>query len=160
MWRGTPEPELHSWACQSGPLLDHSITLVLCGGLSWAQLDLPPSPGLSFFPPQIKMCETCQNTEHNKSASKKTRPIKVESPWEVLGLDVYGTLSGYLKCLLPAWISGLYLWWGALLHPPIFGVSVSLCVSTLPGWVSSLWCSLYALYGFPQGCRPLLHEIF
>ncbi|KAJ6656598.1 hypothetical protein lerEdw1_003485 [Lerista edwardsae] len=38
----------------------------------------------------IKMCETCQNAEHNKSASKKTRPIKVESPWEVLGLDVYG----------------------------------------------------------------------
>ncbi|CAI5797168.1 gypsy retrotransposon integrase 1 [Podarcis lilfordi] len=38
----------------------------------------------------IKMCETCQNTEHNKSLSKKTRPVKVESPWEVLGLDVYG----------------------------------------------------------------------
>uniref|UniRef100_A0A8D2LKE3 Gypsy retrotransposon integrase-like protein 1 n=1 Tax=Varanus komodoensis TaxID=61221 RepID=A0A8D2LKE3_VARKO len=38
----------------------------------------------------IKMCETCQNVEHSKSLSKKTRPIKVESPWEILGLDVYG----------------------------------------------------------------------
>uniref|UniRef100_A0A8D0E947 Gypsy retrotransposon integrase-like protein 1 n=1 Tax=Salvator merianae TaxID=96440 RepID=A0A8D0E947_SALMN len=38
----------------------------------------------------IKMCETCQNAEHHKSMSKKTRPVKVESPWEVLGLDVYG----------------------------------------------------------------------
>uniref|UniRef100_A0A803XN97 Integrase catalytic domain-containing protein n=2 Tax=Meleagris gallopavo TaxID=9103 RepID=A0A803XN97_MELGA len=39
---------------------------------------------------QIKMCETCQNAEHNKNISRKTRPVKVESPWEVLGLAVHG----------------------------------------------------------------------
>ncbi|KAJ7309768.1 hypothetical protein JRQ81_007835 [Phrynocephalus forsythii] len=38
----------------------------------------------------IKMCETCQNTEHSKSLSKKPQPIKVESPWDILGLDIYG----------------------------------------------------------------------
>lgn len=36
------------------------------------------------------MCETCQNAEHNKSVSRKARPVKVESPWEVLGLDIHG----------------------------------------------------------------------
>uniref|UniRef100_A0A8C8RFB1 Gypsy retrotransposon integrase-like protein 1 n=1 Tax=Pelusios castaneus TaxID=367368 RepID=A0A8C8RFB1_9SAUR len=38
----------------------------------------------------IKMCETCQNAEHNKNMSRKVRPVKVESPWEVLGLDIHG----------------------------------------------------------------------
>lgn len=36
------------------------------------------------------MCETCQNAEHNKNISRKARPVKVESPWEVLGLDIHG----------------------------------------------------------------------
>ncbi|XP_068019607.1 gypsy retrotransposon integrase-like protein 1 [Melanerpes formicivorus] len=38
----------------------------------------------------IKTCETCQNAEHNKNVSRKARPVKVESPWEVLGLDIQG----------------------------------------------------------------------
>jgi len=41
------------------------------------------------------MCETCQNAEHNKNVSRKARPVKVESPWEVLGLDIHG------ECLRP-----------------------------------------------------------
>lgn len=36
------------------------------------------------------MCETCQNAEHNKSVTRKARPVRVESPWEVLGLDIQG----------------------------------------------------------------------
>ncbi|NXX99889.1 GIN1 protein, partial [Centropus bengalensis] len=36
------------------------------------------------------MCETCQNAEHNKNVSRRARPVKVESPWEVLGLDIHG----------------------------------------------------------------------
>ncbi|NXI30195.1 GIN1 protein, partial [Sterrhoptilus dennistouni] len=36
------------------------------------------------------MCETCQNAEHNKSVTRKARPVRVESPWEVLGLDIHG----------------------------------------------------------------------
>lgn len=38
----------------------------------------------------IKTCETCQNAEHNKNMARKVRPVKVESPWEVLGLDIHG----------------------------------------------------------------------
>ncbi|KAI1233142.1 hypothetical protein IHE44_0006338 [Lamprotornis superbus] len=38
----------------------------------------------------IKMCETCQNAEHNKNVMRKARPVRVESPWEVLGLDIHG----------------------------------------------------------------------
>lgn len=36
------------------------------------------------------MCETCQNAEHNKNVLRKARPVKVESPWEVLALDIHG----------------------------------------------------------------------
>ncbi|KAK9391717.1 gypsy retrotransposon integrase-like 1-like [Crotalus adamanteus] len=38
----------------------------------------------------IKLCETCQNAEHSKNLTKKIRPVKVELPWEVVGLDIYG----------------------------------------------------------------------
>ncbi|XP_051777065.1 gypsy retrotransposon integrase-like protein 1 isoform X1 [Erpetoichthys calabaricus] len=38
----------------------------------------------------IKVCETCQNAEHNKSLSRKLRPIKVEAPWEILIIDLMG----------------------------------------------------------------------
>ncbi|NWX32594.1 GIN1 protein, partial [Notiomystis cincta] len=36
------------------------------------------------------MCETCQNAEHNKNLPRKARPVRVESPWEVLALDIHG----------------------------------------------------------------------
>lgn len=49
-----------------------------------------PSPLIPLFPLQIKMCETCQNAEHNKNVPRKARPVRVESPWEVLGLDIHG----------------------------------------------------------------------
>lgn len=49
-----------------------------------------PSPLIPLFSLQIKMCETCQNAEHNKSVTRKARPVRVESPWEVLGLDIQG----------------------------------------------------------------------
>lgn len=45
---------------------------------------------LRVFRSQIKMCETCQNAEHNKNMARKVRLVKVESPWEVLGLDIHG----------------------------------------------------------------------
>ncbi|KAH0625405.1 hypothetical protein JD844_014895 [Phrynosoma platyrhinos] len=51
----------------------------------------------------IKMCETCQNTEHGKSLLKKSRPVKVESPWEVLGLDVYAFTNYVIRLLLERW---------------------------------------------------------
>lgn len=49
-----------------------------------------PSPLIPLFPLQIKMCETCQNAEHNKNVTRKAKPVRVESPWEVLGLDIHG----------------------------------------------------------------------
>lgn len=62
---------------------------------------------MCLFPFQIKMCETCQNAEHNKNVSRKARPVKVESPWEVLGLDIHGEclqLTGFSR--LPRQPSG------------------------------------------------------
>ncbi|XP_069038026.1 gypsy retrotransposon integrase-like protein 1 isoform X2 [Lepisosteus oculatus] len=38
----------------------------------------------------IKVCETCQNAERNKNMSRKVRPIKVEAPWEILGINIFG----------------------------------------------------------------------
>lgn len=45
------------------------------------------------------MCETCQNAEHNKNVSRKARPVKAESPWEVLGLDIHGECLWLTGCL-------------------------------------------------------------
>ncbi|KAJ8339522.1 hypothetical protein SKAU_G00363080 [Synaphobranchus kaupii] len=38
----------------------------------------------------IKLCETCQQTERNKNMSRTVRPIKVEAPWEIVGIDIFG----------------------------------------------------------------------
>ncbi|KAJ8385959.1 hypothetical protein AAFF_G00177800 [Aldrovandia affinis] len=38
----------------------------------------------------IKLCETCQHTERNKNMTRTIRPIKVEAPWEILGIDIFG----------------------------------------------------------------------
>lgn len=92
---GVPEWEL----CGIKPGLLHwcCVCMCVCGSLTGRGF---PS-FKSFLSPQIKMCETCQNAEHNKSASKKIRPIKVESPWEILGLDVYGMYPGALELPSP-----------------------------------------------------------
>uniref|UniRef100_A0A8C7D407 Gypsy retrotransposon integrase-like protein 1 n=1 Tax=Oncorhynchus kisutch TaxID=8019 RepID=A0A8C7D407_ONCKI len=39
----------------------------------------------------IKVCETCQRSERNKNMTRTVRPIKVEAPWENLGIDIFGT---------------------------------------------------------------------
>ncbi|XP_052335027.1 gypsy retrotransposon integrase-like protein 1 isoform X1 [Oncorhynchus keta] len=39
---------------------------------------------------QIKVCETCQHTERNKNMTRTVRPIKVDAPWEILGIDIFG----------------------------------------------------------------------
>ncbi|KPP74360.1 gypsy retrotransposon integrase-like protein 1-like [Scleropages formosus] len=36
------------------------------------------------------VCETCQHAERSKNMSRTGRPIKVESPWEVLSIEVFG----------------------------------------------------------------------
>ncbi|KAM3868478.1 gypsy retrotransposon integrase-like protein 1 [Diretmus argenteus] len=38
----------------------------------------------------IKVCETCQHTERNKNMARTVRPIKVDAPWDIVGIDVIG----------------------------------------------------------------------
>ncbi|KAG8597594.1 hypothetical protein GDO81_002333 [Engystomops pustulosus] len=38
----------------------------------------------------IKVCETCKNAEHHKYPFKKCKPMKAESPWEILGMTLHG----------------------------------------------------------------------
>ncbi|XP_069022273.1 gypsy retrotransposon integrase-like protein 1 isoform X1 [Embiotoca jacksoni] len=38
----------------------------------------------------IKVCETCQHTERNKNLARIIRPIKVDAPWDIVGIDILG----------------------------------------------------------------------
>ncbi|XP_037830744.1 uncharacterized protein zgc:113436 [Kryptolebias marmoratus] len=38
----------------------------------------------------IKVCETCQHTERNKNLARTVRPIKVDAPWDIIGVDIIG----------------------------------------------------------------------
>uniref|UniRef100_A0A1A8CHQ9 Gypsy retrotransposon integrase-like protein 1 n=2 Tax=Nothobranchius kadleci TaxID=1051664 RepID=A0A1A8CHQ9_NOTKA len=38
----------------------------------------------------IKVCETCRHTERIKNQSRTIRPIKVDAPWDIVGIDVLG----------------------------------------------------------------------
>ncbi|MEE6504077.1 hypothetical protein FKM82_005060 [Ascaphus truei] len=38
----------------------------------------------------IKLCETCQSAEHQKNLSRKWKPLKVEHPWQALGMELHG----------------------------------------------------------------------
>lgn len=39
---------------------------------------------------QIKVCETCQQTERNKNLARTVRPIKVDGPWDILAIEIIG----------------------------------------------------------------------
>ncbi|XP_043963869.1 uncharacterized protein zgc:113436 isoform X3 [Gambusia affinis] len=41
----------------------------------------------------IKLCETCQQTERNKNLARTVRPIKVDAPWDIVGIDFIGPLT-------------------------------------------------------------------
>lgn len=38
----------------------------------------------------IKVCETCQHAERAKNVCRVVRPIKVDAPWDVVGVDILG----------------------------------------------------------------------
>ncbi|XP_076006743.1 gypsy retrotransposon integrase-like protein 1 [Genypterus blacodes] len=38
----------------------------------------------------IKVCETCQHTERAKNMARTVRPIKVDAPWDIVGIDIIG----------------------------------------------------------------------
>lgn len=39
---------------------------------------------------QIKVCETCRRAERTKNLARTARPLKVEAPWEIVGIDFLG----------------------------------------------------------------------
>ncbi|XP_077377055.1 gypsy retrotransposon integrase-like protein 1 isoform X2 [Festucalex cinctus] len=39
---------------------------------------------------KIKVCETCQHAERNKNLARTVRPIKVDAPWDIVGVDIIG----------------------------------------------------------------------
>ncbi|XP_033182028.1 uncharacterized protein zgc:113436 [Anabas testudineus] len=41
----------------------------------------------------IKVCETCQHTERNKNLARTVRPIKVDAPWDIVGVDIIGPFA-------------------------------------------------------------------
>ncbi|KAM3611173.1 uncharacterized protein V6R79_014482 [Siganus canaliculatus] len=38
----------------------------------------------------IKLCDTCQHAERNKNLARTIRPIKVDAPWDIVGIDFLG----------------------------------------------------------------------
>ncbi|KAK1892047.1 ATP-binding cassette sub-family B member 9 [Dissostichus eleginoides] len=42
----------------------------------------------------IKVCDTCQHTERSKNLARTVRPIKVDAPWEIVGIDIIETQQG------------------------------------------------------------------
>ncbi|XP_056147991.1 gypsy retrotransposon integrase-like protein 1 [Lampris incognitus] len=52
----------------------------------------------------IKVCETCQHTERSKNMARTVRPIKVDAPWDIIGIDITGpfpeTLQGNTNVLI------------------------------------------------------------
>lgn len=59
---------------------------------------------LSF---QIKVCETCQHTERNKNLARTVRPIKVDAPWDVVGIDLLGVCLTSLHSVLSVLLSAV-----------------------------------------------------
>ncbi|KAJ3603554.1 hypothetical protein NHX12_028299 [Muraenolepis orangiensis] len=51
----------------------------------------------------IKVCDTCQQNERNKSLARTVRPIKVDAPWDIVGIDIIGpfpeTHQGHTRVL-------------------------------------------------------------
>uniref|UniRef100_A0A665V7F5 Gypsy retrotransposon integrase-like protein 1 n=1 Tax=Echeneis naucrates TaxID=173247 RepID=A0A665V7F5_ECHNA len=41
----------------------------------------------------IKVCETCQHTERTKNLARAVRPIKVDAPWDIVGIDIIGPFA-------------------------------------------------------------------
>lgn len=39
---------------------------------------------------QIKVCETCRHAERSKNLARTVRPLKVEAPWDIVGIDFIG----------------------------------------------------------------------
>lgn len=52
----------------------------------------PPRVEWSCVLFQIKVCETCQHAERNKNLARTVRPLKVEAPWDIVGIDFIGIL--------------------------------------------------------------------
>lgn len=54
---------------------------------------------------QIKVCETCRHAERSKNLARTVRPLKVEAPWDIVGIDFIGMplfFCGWCLCTAKA----------------------------------------------------------
>uniref|UniRef100_A0A3Q2TVU5 Gypsy retrotransposon integrase-like protein 1 n=1 Tax=Fundulus heteroclitus TaxID=8078 RepID=A0A3Q2TVU5_FUNHE len=79
----------------------------------------------------IKLCETCQQTERSKNLARTVRPIKVDAPWDIVGIDFLGpfteTQHGNTSVVL--FIDYFSKWPEAFPVPAADPLSVARCVS-------------------------------
>lgn len=45
----------------------------------------------------IKLCDTCQHAERSKNLARTVRPIKVDAPWDIIGIDILGPFTESLQ---------------------------------------------------------------
>lgn len=64
----------------------------------WTFIISLSDPECDCLPFQIKVCETCQHAERNKNLARIVRPLKVEAPWEIVGIDVLGSFICWFVC--------------------------------------------------------------
>ncbi|KAG7476890.1 hypothetical protein MATL_G00087580 [Megalops atlanticus] len=94
----------------------------------------------------IKLCETCQHTERSKNMSRIVRPIKVEAPWEILGIDLFGPFQETSRGNTNVVIITDYLskWVEAFPIQKRDSLSVARCISSAVyrfGSVKTIFCS-------------------
>ncbi|KAM4616300.1 gypsy retrotransposon integrase-like protein 1 isoform 2-T2 [Polymixia lowei] len=79
----------------------------------------------------IKVCETCQHTERNKNMARTVRPIKVDAPWDIVGIDIIGpfpeTQQGNTSVILI--VDYFSKWVEAFPVPKKDIISVTRCIS-------------------------------
>ncbi|XP_061622713.1 gypsy retrotransposon integrase-like protein 1 isoform X3 [Phyllopteryx taeniolatus] len=79
----------------------------------------------------IKVCETCQHAERNKNLARTVRPIKVDAPWDIVGIDIIGPFPETQQCNTHAAVLIDYFskWPEAFPVQKTDAVSVARCIS-------------------------------
>ncbi|XP_061674552.1 gypsy retrotransposon integrase-like protein 1 isoform X3 [Syngnathoides biaculeatus] len=79
----------------------------------------------------IKVCETCQHAERNKNMARTVRPIKVDAPWDIVGIDIIGPFPETQQCNTHAAVLIDYFskWPEAFPVQKTDAVSVARCIS-------------------------------
>nr|XP_061803792.1 gypsy retrotransposon integrase-like protein 1 [Nerophis lumbriciformis] len=79
----------------------------------------------------IKVCETCQHAERNKNLARTVRPIKVDAPWDIVGIDFIGPFPETQQCNTHAAVLIDYFskWPEAFPVQKMDAISVARCIS-------------------------------